>query len=71
MEEKQSIEEWKRGGEGGGDIYQLGLASVLELFYLKFGREGFGEIGITHRRFVVVKGRGKEGMGRRGNILRE
>lgn len=69
MEEKQGIRGVESGG--GGDIYQLGLASVLELFYLKFGREGFGEIGITHRRFVVVKGRGKEGMERRGNILRE
>ena len=61
MEEKQRIEDWKRG-----DVYQLGLASGLQLFYLKCGRGGFGEIGITHRRFVVVKGRGKEGLERRG-----
>lgn len=55
MEEKQRM----GGLENWGDIYQLGLASALELSYLKCGRGGFGDVGITHRRFVVVKGRGE------------
>lgn len=35
------------GGERREDTYQLGLASSLELSYLKCGRGVFDEIGIT------------------------
>lgn len=47
------------------DIYQLGLASILQLSYLKCGRGVFGEIGITrsHRRLVVGKNRVTERWG--------
>lgn len=50
------------GGEGKRNTYQLGLASILELSYLKCGRVVFGEIGITqsHRRLIVGKNRGTE-----------
>lgn len=37
----------RAGGERKEDTYQLGLASSLELSYLKCGRGVFDEIGIT------------------------
>lgn len=37
----------RAGGERKEDTYQLGLASSLELSYLKCGRAVFDEIGIT------------------------